>query len=90
MFFLNTLRIKNLDEIAVSCLVKEINVVLMLAFLWEIVNFKKVTIFDKTSAAVYIPHQHMHDNFIISIVHNYTVQVLFGNCLSTIRNHLNK
>ena len=65
MFLLNTLRVENLDEIALSCLVKEI--VLMLAFLWEIVNFKMVAIFYKTSAPVYIAGQHMHDNFIINI-----------------------
>ena len=52
MFLLITLRVENLDEIALSCLVKEIT--LMLAFLWEIVNFKMVTSFYKTSVAVYI------------------------------------
>ena len=65
MFFLNTLRVENLVKSALSCLVEE--TVLMLTFLWQILNFKMVTIFYKTSAAVYIPCQHMHDNFIINI-----------------------
>ena len=42
----------------------------------------QVSMINKTSVAVYIPRQPMHDNFIISIGHNYTVNIVMASAVN--------